>query len=81
MPPILVCLDEMPRLSAINGLTAALATLRSRNVHILGIVQSMAQLDAIYGREQRAVIADNCRYKYVLSATDPETQKYFSDLA
>ena len=80
-PPILVCLDEMPRLSAINGLTSALATLRSRNVHILGVVQSMAQLDAIYGQDSRKVIADNCRYKYVLSATDPETQKYFSDLA
>ena len=68
-------------LSAIDGITAALATLRSRGVTILGVIQSMAQLDAIYSPEQRKVIADNCRYKFVLSATDPETQKYFSDLA
>lgn len=80
-PPILVALDEMPRLSKINGLTNALATLRSRNVHIMGVIQSMAQLDSIYGKDQRKVIADNCRFKLVLSATDPETQKYFSDLA
>jgi len=80
-PPILIALDEMPRLSKINGLTNALATLRSRNVHIMGVIQSMAQLDTIYGRENRKVIADNCRFKLVLSATDPETQKYFSDLA
>ena len=71
----------MPRLSKINGLTNALATLRSRNVHIMGVIQSMAQLDSIYGQDQRKVIADNCRFKLVLSATDPETQKYFSDLA
>lgn len=80
-PPILIALDEMPRLSKINGLTNALATLRSRNVHILGVIQSMAQLDKIYGKDDRKVIADNCRFKFILSATDPETQKYFSDLA
>lgn len=80
-PPILIALDEMPRLSKINGLSNALATLRSRNVHIMGIIQSMAQLDTIYGTDQRKVISDNCRFKLVLSATDPETQKYFSDLA
>lgn len=79
-PPILIALDEMPRLSKLNGLTSALATLRSRNVHILAIIQSMAQLDEIYGRNERKVISDNCRFKFVLSATDPETQKYFSDL-
>ncbi len=80
-PPILIGIDEMPRLSKINGLVGALATLRSRNVHIVGVVQSMAQLDEIYGEKQRKIIADNCRFKLVLSATDPETQKYFSDLA
>lgn|GEM_PF-2346923 len=80
-PPVLIAIDELPRLSRIYGLTQALATLRSRNVHILGIIQSMAQLDKIYGIEERKVIADNCRFKLVLSATDPETQRYFSDLA
>lgn len=80
-PPILMALDEMPRLSKLNGLSSALATLRSRNVHIMGVIQSMAQLDSIYGKDERKVIADNCRFKFVLSATDPETQKYFSDLA
>lgn len=80
-PPILIALDELPRLGEIKGLTNALATLRSRNVHILGVIQSMAQLDEIYNQNQRKIIADNCRFKLVLSATDPETQKYFSDLA
>ncbi|WP_035288598.1 type IV secretory system conjugative DNA transfer family protein [Clostridium sp. KNHs214] len=80
-PPILIALDELPRLGEIKGLTSALATLRSRNVHILSIIQSMAQLDEVYNENQRKIIADNCRFKLVLSATDPETQKYFSDLA
>jgi type IV secretion system protein VirD4 len=80
-PPILIVIDEMPRLAKINGLVNALATLRSRNVHIMGIIQSMAQLDSIYGKDERKIIADNCRFKFVLSATDPDTQKYFSELA
>lgn len=79
-PAVLVLLDELPRLGEIPALTDALATLRSRNVHILSIVQSMAQLDMLYGPDRRKVIADNCRYKLVLSASDPETQRYFADL-
>jgi type IV secretion system protein VirD4 len=80
-PPILLLLDELPRLGELKDFSSALATLRSRNVHILGLIQSMAQLDDIYGATTRKVIADNCRFKLVLSAGDPETQKYFSDLA
>lgn len=80
-PGVLILLDELPRLGEIPSLTDALATLRSRNVHIVSIIQSMAQLDLIYGQDRRKVIADNCRYKLVLSASDPETQRYFADLA
>ncbi len=79
-PPVLILLDELPRLGMVQDFSKALATLRSRNIHILSIIQSMAQLDDIYGKDQRKIIADNCRFKLVLGATDPETQKYFSDL-
>ncbi|MDQ7850406.1 MAG: type IV secretory system conjugative DNA transfer family protein [Armatimonadota bacterium] len=79
--PVLILLDELPRLGRVAGLVEAQATLRSRNVHLVLVIQSLAQLDAIYGREERKVICDNAAYKLVLSATDPETQKYFSDLA
>lgn len=80
-PPILMLLDEMPRLGEIPGLTGSLATLRSRNVSIVSLVQSMAQLDDYYGADKRKIIADTCAYKFVLSAGDPETQRYFADLA
>lgn len=80
-PEIMMLLDEMPRLGEIPILTDALATLRSKRVSILMLVQSMAQLDMLYGPDRRKVIADNCKFKFVLSASDPETQKYFADLA
>jgi type IV secretion system protein VirD4 len=34
----------------------------------------------IYGHDARKVIADNCDFKAVLSATDVDTQEYFSKL-
>lgn len=79
-PPILLLLDEFPRLGKVPKILEALSTLRSRNVHIALFIQSMAQLDYTYSSNERKIIADNCSYKLVFSASDPETQKYFSDL-
>lgn len=80
-PPILIMLDEFPRLGKMSEIVGGLATLRSRNVHLMLIIQSLTQLDMIYGKDERKVIVDNCSYKLVLNATDTETQKYFSDMA
>ncbi|MEC0373328.1 type IV secretory system conjugative DNA transfer family protein [Paenibacillus chibensis] len=80
-PPVLMLLDEMPRLGELPGLSDSLATLRSRSVTVMSLIQSMAQLDEIYGSDKRKIIADTCAYKFVLSAGDPETQRYFADLA
>jgi type IV secretion system protein VirD4 len=78
--PALFLLDEFPRLGKMESITHALATLRSKKITICLIVQSTAQLDSIYGHDRRKVIMDNCPYKVILSATDPETQRQFSDL-
>ena len=80
LPPILFLLDEFPRIGKIPSIMDALATLRSKRITICMILQSLAQLDMIYGKDERKVIADTCAYKAVLSATDPETQEYFSRL-
>jgi len=80
MPQILFLLDEFPRLGKIPFIIDALATLRSKKITICLILQSLAQLDMIYGKNERKVIADTCAYKAVLSATDPETQDYFSKI-
>jgi type IV secretion system protein VirD4 len=78
--PILFLLDEFPRLGKIETAATALTTLRSKKITICLIIQSLAQLDFLYGREQRRVILDNCAYKAILGASDAETQEYFSRL-
>ncbi|MDR1755141.1 MAG: type IV secretory system conjugative DNA transfer family protein [Eubacterium sp.] len=78
--PILFLLDEFARLGKMEGIVDGLATLRSKKITICIILQSLAQLDLIYGKESRQVIADTCQYKAILSATDAESQEYFSKL-
>ena len=78
--PILFLLDEFPRIGKMDGITDALATLRSKKITICPIIQSLAQLDLIYGKETRQVIADTCQYKAILGASEVDSQEYFSRL-
>jgi len=80
MPPILLCLDEFVSLGKLDILPA-LRKLRKKNVRIAMFTQSLADLDLVYGKAERQVILDNCTYKIVLSASDYDTQLYFSNLA
>lgn len=77
---ILFLIDEFPRLGKIGAISNGLATLRSKGIQIMLIIQSLAQLDSIYGKDTRKIIIDNCNYKVVLKATEVETQEYFSKL-
>ena len=78
--PILFLLDEFPRLGKIEAIATALTTLRSKKITIALIIQSLAQLDYLYGPALRRVILDNCSYQAILGATDADTQEYFSRL-
>ena len=76
--PILFIIDEFPRLGKIEVIINALATLRSKNISFCLVIQSLAQLDTIYGNSVRKVIVDNCAYKLIYKATDPNTQEEIS---
>jgi type IV secretion system protein VirD4 len=76
--PILFLLDEFPRLGKIPKSINGLATLRSKKITIVLLLQSLAQLDSIYGSDNRKNISDTCAYKAILGATDADTQEYFS---
>lgn len=83
LPPVLVMLDEFPRIgmvSAIQNGLAGLATLRSRGVTFAHFVQSLANLEDIYGSTASRVIADICSYKVVLGVTDAASQRYFAEI-
>lgn len=77
--PILMLLDETPRMGKLR-LVEGLSTLRSRGIHIVPVIQSISQLDMIYGKDARKIITDNCPYKVVMGAGDSETMEWLSRL-
>jgi type IV secretory pathway TraG/TraD family ATPase VirD4 len=79
-PAILLCLDEFASLGKLNILSA-LRKLRKKNVRVMVLTQSLADLDLIYGKDERRAMLENFAYKVVLSANEHDTQRYFSDLA
>lgn len=78
--PFLLLLDEFPLLGKMDAITNALTTLRSKKVTFCLMIQSIAQLDAVYGSDIRKIIVDNCQYKVILNITEPDSQEYFSRL-
>lgn len=78
IPPVLLLLDEFPLYGKIEIISEAMRLLRSKNVTITLICQSLADLDAVYGSATRRVLLDNCPYQAILSAYDQDTQAYFS---
>lgn len=78
--PVLLLLDEVARLGKLPRLPTAMATLRSKRVNIAVFVQSLAQLDNVYGEQERRIILDNCPYVAVLRACDADTQRYLAEL-
>lgn len=76
----LLLMDEFARFGKLEMITSALATLRSKNVNICLMIQSVAQLDKIYGEDDRRIIFDNCQYQAILRANDADTQRYLCDL-
>ena len=79
-PPVLLMLDEFPSLGKIVAIQKAFTTLRSRGVTSCIALQSIAQLDQIYGEKTRNIFLENCQYKAILEVTEPESQKMFSDM-
>lgn len=78
LPPLLILLDEFPRLGKCDTVKNALATLRSRGVTLSLFVQSLAQLDERYGQKGRKVVLGCCSYKLLLGVAEPDDQEYFS---
>jgi len=78
LSPVLVMLDEFPRLGKVSAIQNGLKTLRSRGVTFALFVQSFAGLDEIYGPIAARVIADVCKFHVVLGIGDVATQEWYS---
>ena len=76
---ILFCLDEFASLGKME-ITDALRKLRKKHVRIMVLTQSMADIDLIYGKDERMAMMNNFRFKVILGADDTDTQEYYAKL-
>jgi len=78
---IAMFLDELANIGRIPGLEVEITILRGRKVGLALGVQSLEQLDNVYGKDAAKVIAGNCITKIILGGlVDYYTLKYVSDL-
>lgn len=80
IPPVLILLDEFPRLGRIDVITNAVSTLRSKGVTFCLVVQSLSQLSDTYGENAAMTLLENCAYKAILKVTVPQNQKLICDM-
>ncbi|HBH95491.1 MAG TPA: hypothetical protein DDX91_07045 [Ruminococcaceae bacterium] len=71
--PVLILMDEFARFGKLSPISNAIATLRSKSVNICLVLQSLAQLDKVYGTDERRIILDNCQYYAILRVNDLDT--------
>lgn len=58
---VIMYLDEIGTIPKIESAEMMFSASRSRNISIVAIIQSLAQLDKNYGKEGASIIVDNCQ--------------------
>ena len=78
----LIVFDEAARIGQINGLDAAMSTLRSKHTALICLFQSISQFKDIYPREKAQTLLNLCEVKLFLSGSgDKDTTDYVSAMA
>ncbi|MDE6028738.1 MAG: type IV secretory system conjugative DNA transfer family protein [Clostridiales bacterium] len=73
-------MDEFGNLPKFPNIRKIMAVGASRKIFMLPIIQSFAQLDVIYGKDEAAIIRDNSNIKIFIGSNDNTTIKEVSEL-
>ena len=77
--PVQFFMDEFANVTAPPEFEKLVATMRSRDISVTIVLQNMAQLEALF-KEQHKAIAGNCDTFLYLGANEADTNKYISEL-
>lgn len=75
--PVRYILNEFGNLPKIENMANMLTVCLGRNITFDLYVQSIEQIESIYGKEDAATITSNCGNQIYLMANDSDTAKYF----
>ncbi|MFY9221552.1 MAG: type IV secretory system conjugative DNA transfer family protein, partial [Blastocatellia bacterium] len=76
--PVCLLLDEAANIGRIPNLEVEISVIRGRNIGLVLGLQSLAQLENVYGQAAGKIIADNCNSKIVLAGLDFKSADYLS---
>lgn len=80
-PPLLLVLDECANIAPLRDLATLASTGAGQGIQLVSVFQDMAQIYAVYGRDQAPTIVSNHRAKVILSGiSDPLTLDYVARL-
>ena len=76
--PVRFILDDFATNCYIPDFQNIISVIRSREIYVSIILQSITQLEALYGRENAQTITNNCDNCLYLGGQDVETAKYIA---
>ena len=77
---VYLIMDEFGNLPKFPNIRKIMAVGASRKIFMLPIIQSYAQLNVIYGKDEAAIIRDNSNIKIFIGSNDTNTIEEFSKL-
>lgn len=77
--PVRLILDDFATNARIADFDSIISVIRSRNIAVSILIQSLSQLSSLYGDNCAQTIVNNCDHLLYLGGTDLETARYFAE--
>lgn len=77
--PVRFILDDFSTNTVIPEFDKTISVIRSREIYVSLIVQSLSQLEDLYGPAKAQTIINNCDHCLYLGGTDTQTARYFAE--
>ena len=76
--PVRLYLDDFASNLVVADFPKTISVIRSREIYVSIMLQSLSQLNAMYGEENAKTIIGNCDHCLLLGCNDVDTARYFS---
>ena len=77
--PVRFILDDFSTNTLIPDFDKIISVIRSREIYVSLVIQSLSQLEGLYGHAKAQTIINNCDHCLYLGGTDTETARYFAE--
>lgn len=77
--PVRFILDDFSTNTVIPDFDKIISVIRSREIYVSIVIQSLSQLEGLYGYAKAQTIINNCDHCLYLGGTDTQTARYFAE--